>query len=203
MPLIRKSSSIDCEAKGVIFDPQAALISANPDERYAAARALATKQEGIETLARALTGETDARVREAILTSLLQIDSARSVELLLPYIRSEHAEIRTGVLDALRTVPMETRRHIDFLLGDREADVRLLACDLLRDQRGEDATAVLSALLDVETDVNVCAAALDVLAEVGTPMALPALQRCRERFLHSPFIVFAIHAAADRIGRQL
>ena len=42
--------------------------------------------------------------------------------------------------------------------------------------------ALLCALLSSETEANVCAAAIDVLAEVGGPEALPVLAACAERF---------------------
>ena len=68
------------------------------------------------------------------------------------------------------------------LLADPDADIRLLTCELARALPATEATPLLCALLDRDAEPNVCAAAVDVLAEVGGPEALPALARCAERF---------------------
>jgi len=47
--------------------------------------------------------------------------------------------------------------------------------------------------------VNVCAAALDALAEVGEPSAIPTLEVLAERFPDVAFIKFAVDAAIRRI----
>ena len=58
--------------------------------------------------------------------------------------------------------------------------------------RRTDATRVLCELLEHEPHPNVCAAAIDVLAEVGTRDAIPALKACAERFAGTPFLPFAV-----------
>ena len=45
-----------------------------------------------------------------------------------------------------------------------------------------------------------CAAAVDVLAEVGTRDAVPTLKACAERFSKTPFLPFAIATAIARIS---
>ena len=50
-----------------------------------------------------------------------------------------------------------------------------------------------------EAHVNVVAAALEVLAEVGTPLAAKALGSVRQRFADDPFIGFAADLAQQRI----
>jgi len=133
---------------------------------------------------RALVGEAlllekDSRVREAIFTSLVRMATPQSALTILPHLRSDDATLRTGALDALRMMPEATQPHLKALLGDPDADVRLLACDLVRAQSPADATQMLTALLETEPEPNVCAAAVDVLAEVCEPAApLPlALRR--------------------------
>jgi HEAT repeat protein len=63
-----------------------------------------------------------------------------------------------------------------------------------------EASRLLCDLLERETAKNVCAAALEVLAEMGQPQALPTLRRCAERFRDDPFIAFSIKVATERIG---
>jgi len=150
-------------------------------------------------LAEALLLEKDSRVREAIFTGLARIATPQSALAILPHLRSDDAEMRTGALDALRMMPEATRPHLKALLGDPDADVRLLACDLVRAQPPAEAAEMLTALLETEPEPNVCAAAVEVLAEVGEPAALPSLSRCVERFRSDPFLSFAIKHVIDRL----
>jgi hypothetical protein len=61
---------------------------------------------------------------------------------------------------------------------------------------------LLAGLLVIETHPNVCAAAIDVLADVGTPAAIPALQQCAQRFAGTPFLPFAAAKAVALISGE-
>jgi HEAT repeat protein len=78
--------------------------------------------------------------------------------------------------------------------------VRLLATELARNMPAAVATRILCSLLQHEQHPNVCAAAVDVLAEVGTRDAVPVLQACAERFAATPFLPFAVSIAIARIS---
>ena len=198
MPLIRKDSEPPnpSDAPG----ERDALTRGDAQARWAAARALAGRADGVAILADALAREEDPRVREAIFTSLARTASQESVAAMLPYLRSDEASLRTGAIDALRTMPGLVTPHIAALFADADPDVRLLACELARGLPGAEATSLLCALLDAEDQANVCAAAVEVLAEVGLPGALPALERCAARFPNEAFLGFSIRLAAERIG---
>jgi HEAT repeat protein len=167
-----------------------------------AARAAGQVAGGVVALAAALPRETDPRVREAMFTSLIRIGSTQSVNAILPLLRSDDASLRTGALDALRAMPGAVREHLPRLLSDPDTDVRILSCELARGLSNEDATRLLCELLTREIELNVCAAAIEVLTEVGGPQALPALARCQARLADTPFLVFAIKTATDRILSQ-
>ena len=92
--------------------------------------------------------------------------------------------------------------YVPRLLDDSDADVRLLACEIVRNLPGEEASRHLCGLLEVEREANVCASAIEVLAEVGGPEALPVLARCAERFRDTPFLAFSINLTAERIRSQ-
>jgi hypothetical protein len=153
-------------------------------------------------MAAALRNEGDSRVREAMFTSLARIGTSESADLLISFLRSDSANLRAGALDALRIMVGKMRDLLPRLLGDRDVDIRILSCELARALPGPEATALLSTLLTGEPEVNVCAAAIDVLTEVGGPAALPALAACAQRFRDSPFLGFAIKTATDRINSQ-
>jgi HEAT repeat protein len=199
MPLIRKPaipSPADTPA-----DSADLLRSGATDERWSAARRL-TRPQDVAVLREALSTEREPHVRETILSSLARISTPESAGAVIPYIRSEDASYRTGALDALLTMPEAVRTKLPELLGDTDSDVRLLACELVRVMPGPEPAGLLCALIDKDADANVCAAAIEVLAEIGGVDALPALARCAERFADQPFLVFSSRVAAERIGAQ-
>ena len=63
-----------------------------------------------------------------------------------------------------------------------------------------EATRLLSDVLAHEPHPDVCASAIDALAEVGTREALPALEDCARRFAATPFLPFAVSIAVARIS---
>ncbi len=202
MPLVRKPIP-----SAIAFQPDAdaalkGLESNNPEERWAAARA-ATDSPGIgPVLATALRREDDPRVREALFTALARIGTQESVGELVSLLRSDDASLRTGALDALRILTRATGEVLPGLLGDADPDVRILSCELVRGLSAQEATALLCDLLIAERESNVCAAAVEMLAEVGNAQALPTLAQCARRFADIPFLVFAIKIATDRLNAQ-
>ncbi len=194
MPLIRRDGAGPAEPVG------ADLEHGTPDERWTAARQLAGKPDAAARLGRALAVEADERVREAIFTSLIQIGGTDAVGAVLPHIRVDDAGLRTGALDTLKAMPAAAREHLPGLLAEADPDVRIMACELARAVPGRQTAALLARLIEAEPEVNVCAAAVDVLAEIGTADSLAALQACAARFADQPFLAFAIRIALRRIG---
>ena len=62
--------------------------------------------------------------------------------------------------------------------------------------KASEATRLLCGLIEREQHPNVCAAAIDVLTEVGTPEAIPALEKCAARFARNAV------PAVRRLGRD-
>jgi len=200
MPLVRKPASRSGAEKPTPAEVSAGLGSANPDERRAAARAAADSPGSAAALAAALAQETDPRVREAMFTSLACAGTRDNVAQILPMLRSNDAALRMGALDALCSSETCARQALPLLLGDTDSDVRILSCELARCLPSEEASRILCALLAHEPEVNVCAAAIEVLAEVGNAEALRTLAQCAQRFSHVPFLGFAIKLAIARIA---
>jgi HEAT repeat protein len=199
MPLIRKPAAPPAPQP---LDPSAVrdrLARGSDEERWEAARAFPDSGESPWVLGGALEREEDSRVREAMFTSLARMATADSVEVVLPFLRSDDAQLRTGAADSLHAMRALIAPYMPGLLADADADVRMLACELARGLPGDEPARWLAALLDTETHPNVCAASVEVLAEIGGTDALPALDRCAERFRDTPFLVFSIQFAAERI----
>ena len=203
MPLIRREPANRAgPGKADLEHAAAALRSGNSQERWQAARSLGAEPAAAGLLGAALAAEQDARVREAILTSLTRLGGSDSVEAVIPHLRSDDAGLRTGALDALREMMTAVRPRLPMLLADPDPDIRVLCCDLVRELAAEDATELLCGVLDRDPEPNVCGAAVDVLAEIGTPAALPALEKCAARFREERFLAFAIKVTAERIASQ-
>jgi HEAT repeat protein len=158
--------------------------------------------DALPLLTDALSRERVPRVREAIFTALAKIGSSESAAVALPYVRSDDASQRIAALDALRAMPAAAAEHLPGLLKDTDADVRLLACEIARALPADEANRMLGELIEREVSTNVCAAAIEVLAETGNGESLPILARCAARFPDDPFLTFAVRAARDRIGSR-
>jgi HEAT repeat protein len=203
MPLIRKTQeTAGSEQKAIAVDNAADIAALSHsgvvEDRWAAARAMAARHD-VPALSHALATESNARIRTAILTGLAQIATPESADAVIPYLRSEDAKIRTEALDALRAMADAVKPRLPALLADADADVRLLACEVVRNVKGADAEVLLCNLLIGEESKNVCSAAIEVLAEIGTEAALPSLAQCSARFTDDAFLGFAISVAANRL----
>jgi HEAT repeat protein len=183
MPLIRR------EAGGAAPTPPAPSGEA---ARRAAARALAQAGDALG-LAHALDSETDASVREALLTGLIDIGDPLP---LTRFLRSEDAALRVGAAGALRILAQASLPLLPALLADEDPDVRLLATDIAMGLPGETATALLIPVLRDDADENVCAAAVEALCAAGTAAAVPALLALPGRFAANAYLRFSCEAAA-------
>ena len=199
MPLVKGGSKGSAAGGDSTLD-RSALDSPDAESRWTAARALAGRVDAVPALATALSRERVPRVREAIMTALMRIGDTASVEAMLPYLRSQDAGLRAAAIEALQALPAATAPFMALLFSDGDSDVRLLAAELARNMNASAATRLLCDLIEREQHPNVCAAAIDVLTEVGTPEALPALQKCAVRFAATPFLPFAISVAIARIS---
>jgi HEAT repeat protein len=177
----------------------AQLRDLDPQVRRWGARDLAPHREAAQALASHLLAEPDASVREAAFTSLERMAGPETAQALLPLLRSDDAGLRNGAIEALASMPEATAPHIDALLADTDPDVRLFTVNLLRELPHARVPAWLERVLRQEREANVVAAAIEVLAEVGTPALLPALQAARDRYPADPFIPFAAEVARERM----
>ena len=199
MPLVKGGSRGSALGGASPADPPT-LDSPDAECRWTAARSLAGYAESVPALSAALARETVPRVREAIMTALMRIGDTTSVEAILPYLRSQDAGLRAAAIEALQAMPSAIVPFLAPLFSDTDSDVRLLATELARNIKASEATPLLCDLIEREQHPNVCAAAIDVLTEVGTPEALPALEKCAVRFAATAFLPFAISMAIARIS---
>ena len=176
------------------------LQSNEPALRRQAARDLALMSEGIPILCEHLEHEPAVSVRSVIMTSLIQSRSCAVVEGLIRYLPSENTALRNEAIEALQDMPEEIAPYMERLLSDPESDVRIFAVNILSVLPDAHAPEWLHKVILEDPHVNVCAAAVDCLVEVGTPDSIAALKQLRLQFGDHPFMIFAIDAAIRRIG---
>jgi HEAT repeat protein len=175
------------------------LASADTATRRQAVRDMAASPDAMPLLCARLLDESSASVRSMIFTALVAHPSSRVVEGLLPLLRSEDVGLRNSAVDALQKMPTEVTPHMELLLTDADSDVRIMAVNVLGLLQHPSAPALLLSVAAEDPHVNVCAAALDALAEVGELSAIPILESVGRRFADVAFIQFAVATAIRRI----
>ncbi|WP_462383731.1 HEAT repeat domain-containing protein [Pseudomonas sp. Marseille-QA0892] len=168
-------------------------------ERRDAARALASLSGAGELLACQLAEETERSVLEALITSLAERADEGAVTALLDCLRSEDVALRNDAIEALKTAGRFHPSLIQAALEDSDADVRILTVGILESLRHPDVELWLIELIEHDPHLNVCACAVDLLCEVGTERAVPALELCRSRFPGEAYLDFAIGLALTRL----
>lgn len=177
----------------------AQLVEEDVDKRRWAAMDLATYPEAVGVLCERLPREADYSVREVILSSLLRIGGDQVVAGLTPLLRGEDVPLRNGAVEVLQRLPDAVAPYMELLLEDPDSDVRIFAIDILRLLTHPKTPEWLLSVIGRHTHVNVVAAAVDRLADVGTPDAVPHLEALKQRLPNEPYIEFAVNSAIRRI----
>lgn len=177
----------------------AALADADSGVRRRAAKEIAGSPNAAAALVVQLKGEMDTSVREAIFNSLVLLKDRVAVSGLIDCLRSEDAALRNQAIEAMRQMGGEPASVLESLLSDPDPDVRVFAVNILGSNRHPDLEKWLIRVIDVDAHVNVCAAALDLLYEVGTEAAAESLTQLKARFVREPYIQFAADLALKRI----
>lgn len=177
----------------------AQLRGGDAEQRRWAVRDLTSHPQAAAALGAQLLVERDAAVREAIFLALGTMASDEAVSALLPLLRSEDARLRNGAIEVLSGLPKVVGPRISALLLDADVDVRIFTVNLLGELRHEQVTQWLQQVLLADREVNVVAAAIEVMAETGQPEHIDALRETRRRFADDPFIGFAADVAIERI----
>ena len=178
----------------------AQLDDADTGVRRWAARDLVAHPQAAAAVCAQLSRERDSSVRSVLFCSAARLGGAVVAEALLPLLRSEDPGLRNGAIEVLSGLPDAVAPHIERLLHDADGDVRIFSVNLLGDLPHPQVPQWLAQVLLHETAVNVVGAALEVLAEVGTPASLPALQAAARRFADDPYIAFAVDLSIARIA---
>lgn len=176
-----------------------ALNALDSELRLRAARAAAQFPECASALCARLALEPDRAVRAALLTALIKLQTPVIARDLSDYLHSEDAALRNEVISALQQMPQSVMHLMPLLLQHPDPDIRIFALNILGGLRDPQARDCILEVIAHDPHMNVCATALDALAEIGTPHMIPALQDLARRF-DNEFIQFAVDVAIRRIG---
>lgn len=176
-----------------------ALDGADPAARRRGARGLAAHPAAVGDLSGRLAIESDDAVRETIFTALIEIGDDAAAQALTPLLRSEDARLRNGAIEALQQLPDQTAPLIVELLEDPDSDVRIFAVNVVDALRHPKTHEWLHKVIRAENHVNVLGAAVEALAEIGSPDMIPDLEALADRHPDEPFLRFAVKTAVRRI----
>jgi HEAT repeat protein len=183
------------------MDLTAQLDDPDPAIRRWAARDLAMYPGAVAVLLAHLAVERDLSVREVMLTTLVRLNDPAAVAYLVGFLRSEDAALRNEAVETLKELPDHVAAIIRELLSDKSPDVRIFGVNVLESLRHPDVEKWLVETIEIDPHVNVCATAVDLLAEVGTEHSRQPLERLKKRFPNVPYLAFAIDIASSRIAR--
>jgi HEAT repeat protein len=175
------------------------LASTNAATRRRAARALSEMADAVPILCSHLVHEQNLSVRSIILTGLIVNKSPAVAAGLLPLLGNDDANLRNSAVEALQAMPDEVAPHVEAMLADPDDDVRIAAVSVVAALPHPEVPQWLRRVVTHDAHVNVCAAAVDALAEVGEPDVIPALEALADRFREVHFITYAVTAAVRRI----
>lgn len=200
MALMKKSAvSTETPSPGRgLAELLAALDEGDAAQRRRAAHDLATFPAAASSLSERLRSEEDAAVSATILTALIKIGSADAVENLLPYLHSENVRLRNDVIVALQQMHEAVVPFTASLLSDDDHDIRIFAINILAAVRDARVPPLLLRVIERDPHINVWAAAIDALSEIGTTDMVPAIEASARRF-DNDYGRFAANFAIQRI----
>ena len=178
---------------------QQQLQGNHPLERRQAAQDIVDHDGATALLLAQLERETSAVVRQVILTSLTRIGDRDAVFGLAECLRSEDARLRNDAIEAMKEMPDQMAEIVEELLADDDPDVRIFTVNILESLRHPHVEQWLIDVLDHDDHLNVVCTALDLMGEVGTEAAIPALQRVGSRYEDEAYVQFAADMALKRI----
>ena len=177
----------------------AALEAADASVRRDAVRAISGCADAVGVLIDHLRRETNTSVREVILTTLVRLNDPSVGPGLANLLRSEDAALRNEVIESLQQMGDAVAPLLDALITDPDPDVRIFVINILDSEHCSNVEARLIAVITHDAHVNVCAAAVDLLCEVGSEAAIEPLAHLKSRFPSEAYIQFAVDLALKRI----
>lgn len=153
----------------------------------------------VEALCYRLVQESSRLVQEAIAGTLVAIGSEAVVTRVSTLLASQDAYLRNLAVEILQALGQQARETLLGLLQSSDPDIRLLTVNVLGEARYREAAATLRQVVETDPDLNVVAAAIECLGEMGLRQEdIAAIGRARERF-DDPFLDYVAEQALRKI----
>lgn len=147
-----------------------------------------------------LVEEADPLVRERALTHMVRLDGAFPARALALLIGADDTELRNAAIETLGALGNRAIDALAPLLADVRVDLRIYALTALAQVESPSAAALALHVALNDPDVNVCCAALDVIASGGGRNEAARLDEVVARFPDCPYLAFAAQTSKARIG---
>lgn len=180
------------------------VLTSHPEEkeRYCAALDLSdfTQDKVVSCLVERLKEEKSRLVCEAIASSLIRIGTEAVVEHCAELLRSDDPYVRNLALEILQVLDQRSLAVGRRLLDDPDPEIRIFAVNVLGELRAREAGELLRRVVAEDEDINVVAAAVEYLGELGVGHEdREAVRRAAERF-PDPFLTYAVETALKKMG---
>jgi len=180
------------------------LKEGNEKERLAALRHL--EQQGDETAINALVDllmhEHNRLVQEAAVAALIRINTPQVAEAMVQLLESTDAWVRNAAVEILQGLGETAFDVVRDLLQSSDPDLRLFAVSVLGEAKYRKAISLLQEVVNNDSNVNVVAAAVEYLGEMGGRITdVRCLENVGRRF-KDPFLHYAVAEALKKIGHM-
>jgi len=178
------------------------LKEGSEKERLAAVRRL--EQQGDETVVDALLDllayGNNRLIQEAALAALIRINTTQVAEAAVRLLESSDPWVRNAAVEILQGLGETASDVVRELLQSSDSDLRLFAVNVLEEAKYRKAVSLLQEVVNNDSNVNVVAAAVEYLGEMGSRITdVRCLENVGRRF-KDPFLHYAVAEALKKIG---
>jgi HEAT repeat protein len=175
------------------------LDDPEPECRREAALGLDGVAEAVPALLQRVGVETEATVRDAVLTTLAAHDTDEVARGLAGHLASDDAALRTSAAEAMATMPGSAPALMPELIADPDHDVRVMTAMVLADLPHSGSTSWLTTMIAEDPHPNVVSAAIDALLPMAGAEHIALLESAMWRFPDDPFLRFTVQKAMPRL----
>jgi len=154
----------------------------------------------VEGLAKRLEEESSRAVQEAIVSALIRLGSRDVVRRCAELLRSENAYVRNAAIEVLQALEEKSLEVVRELLSEADPDVRLFAVNILGELRVKEAAELVRRVVAEDPEVNVVAAAVENLGEMGLRREDQETIRAAVARFADPYLAYAAEVALKKMG---
>ena len=160
----------------------------------------ALEARSVENFVAQMIADPDPLAREAALTSLARLEGPFPAQALVALMLQGDSVNRNAAIETLGCLGERAVDALASLLARVDAEGRIYALTALERIGGPRAAELALSVACEDADVNVCAAAIEVVAQNGVSAMTATLNRIAAKFPDQPYLAFAVRTAQKRLG---